>query len=76
MLGDHHIKIVYELAKKYSSEYGADEEIVSLAALLHDIASVTNANYTENHHEAIISKENYDKIHVYDDRPTLMGKKI
>ena len=34
---DHHIKVVYELAKKYASEYGASEEIVSIAALLHDI---------------------------------------
>lgn len=35
---EHHIKIVYELAKKYANEYGANLEIVSLAALLHDIA--------------------------------------
>lgn len=47
---DHHIKIVYELAKKYASEYGADPEIVAIAALLHDIASVTDARYTEYHH--------------------------
>lgn len=47
---DHHIRLVYELAKEYAKEYGADEEIVSLAALLHDIASVTDASYTEEHH--------------------------
>ena len=47
---DHHIKIVYELAKKYASEYGANQKIVSLAALLHDIASVTSVEYTEDHH--------------------------
>lgn len=47
---DHHIKIVYELAKKYASEYGANQEIVSLAALLHDVASVTDVTYTEEHH--------------------------
>ena len=47
---DHHIKIVYELAKKYASEYGANQKIVSLAALLHDIASVTDVEYTEDHH--------------------------
>lgn len=39
---DHHIKIVYLLAKKYATLYGADLEIVSLAALLHDIASITD----------------------------------
>ena len=63
---DHHIKIVYELAKKYASEYGADLEIVSLAALLHDVASVTDASFTEEHHiigaeiaEELLLKENY-----------------
>ena len=47
---DYHIKIVYELAKKYANEYGADEEIVALADLLYDIASVTDVNFTEEHH--------------------------
>lgn len=63
---DHHIKIVYELAKKYANEYGADLEIVSLAALLHDIASVTDASFTEEHHiigaqiaEELLLKEEY-----------------
>ena len=63
---DHHIKIVYELAKKYASEYGANQEIVSLAALLHDVASVTDVTYTEEHHiigakiaEELLLQENY-----------------
>lgn len=63
---DHHIKIVYKLAKKYANEYNAAPEIVSLAALLHDIASVTNVSYTEEHHiigaqiaEKLLKKENY-----------------
>lgn len=63
---DHHIKIVYELAKKYADDYGADLEIVALAALLHDVASVTDVNYTEEHHEIgakiaedLLLKENY-----------------
>ena len=68
---DHHIKLVYELAKNNAQSYGADEEIVSIAALLHDIASVTNKDYTENHHiigakiaEELLIKESYqrDKI--------------
>lgn len=65
---DHHIKIVYELAKKYADEYGANLEIVALAALLHDIASVTDVKYTEEHHiigaqiaEELLLKENYAK---------------
>ena len=68
---DHHIKVVYELAKRYASDYGANLEIVSLAALLHDIASVTNVEFTEEHHiigatiaEDLLKKEEYpiDKI--------------
>ena len=68
---DHHIRIVYELAKKYANEYGADIEIVAIAALLHDIASVTDVSFTEEHHiigaeiaERLLLAENYpsDKI--------------
>ena len=65
---DHHIKVVYELAKKYAGEYGADKEIVSIAALLHDIASVTDISYAEDHHiigadiaEELLRKEDYPK---------------
>lgn len=65
---DHHIKIVYELSKKNAKKYGADVEIVSLAALLHDIASVTDSSYVEEHHiigadiaEKLLIKENYPK---------------
>lgn len=68
---DHHIKVVYELAKNNAKIYGADEEIVSLAALLHDIASVTNKEFQEEHHiigvsmaEKLLLQQNYpqDKI--------------
>lgn len=68
---DHHIKLVYELAKDNAKNYGADKEIVALAALLHDIASVTNKDYTEEHHiigakiaEELLIEESYprDKI--------------
>ena len=65
---DHHIKLVYELAKSNAQNYGADEEIVSIAALLHDIASVTNKDFTEEHHiigaeiaEELLTKEHYPK---------------
>ena len=63
---NHHIKVVYELAKKNANEYGADLEIVAIAALLHDIASVTDISYTEEHHvigaeiaEKLLQDENY-----------------
>lgn len=65
---DHHIKIVYDLAKKYANGYGADLEIVAIAALLHDIASVTDVRFTEEHHiiganiaEQLLLTENYPK---------------
>ena len=65
---DHHIKIVYDLAKKYANEYGADLEIVAIAVLLHDIASVTDVRFTEEHHiiganiaEQLLLAENYPK---------------
>ena len=57
---EHHIKIVYELAKQYANDYEADQEIVALAALLHDIASVTNVDFTEEHH--IIGADIAEKI--------------
>ncbi len=47
---DHHIKLVYQIAIEISQEYGADPNIVAIAALLHDIASVTDKSYTEEHH--------------------------
>ena len=57
---DHHIKIVYELAKEYADEYDADLEIVAIAALLHDVASVTDVSFTEEHH--IIGAEIAEKL--------------
>lgn len=64
---DHHIKLVYEIARKNYKLYDADLNIVSLSALLHDIASVTNKEFTEDHHiigakiaDELLSK--YDNI--------------
>ena len=47
---NHHIKLVYEIAIDIYKQYGAEYDIVALASLLHDIASVTNKDYTEEHH--------------------------
>lgn len=47
---EHHIELVYKIALKNCDLYGADKNIVALAALLHDIASVTNKDFTEEHH--------------------------
>ena len=64
---DHHIELVYQIAIETYNEYGADYEIVALAALLHDIASVTNKDFTEKHHiigaeiaENLLKKYNLD----------------
>ena len=45
----HHIKSVVDNAIILAKQYNADLEIVTLAALLHDIASVTKAEYYEEH---------------------------
>ena len=47
---DHHIELVYKIATQNAAEYNADYNIVALAALLHDVASVTNKDFTEEHH--------------------------
>ena len=47
---DHHIELVYKIAIGICYEYGANHDIVALAALLHDIASITDKSYTEEHH--------------------------
>lgn len=64
----HHILTVYNIATSLYEEYDADLEVVSLAALLHDVASVTNADYTEKHHiigasiaDELLTNLNYDK---------------
>ena len=65
---DHHIKLVYEIATNICEEYNADYNIVALAALLHDIASVTDKELTEEHHihgaaiaEELLSKYDISK---------------
>lgn len=47
----HHMIPVVEFSKKLAEKTGADIEIVTIAALLHDIASVTEYKYYEDHHE-------------------------
>lgn len=47
---DHHILLVYKIAIENCDRYKADYEIVALAALLHDVASITNKEFTEEHH--------------------------
>ena len=46
----HHIQEVVKLGRDLSAEFGADEEIVELAALLHDYASVKDERLYAKHH--------------------------
>ena len=46
----YHIEAVVKNSEFLADRYGADKEIVMIAAWLHDIASVTDYNLYENHH--------------------------
>jgi uncharacterized protein len=46
---DVHVKYVVEYAKELAKKLNANEEIVEIAALLHDIGRIDGSN--ENHHE-------------------------
>ena len=63
----HHILTVYEIACNIYQEYNADYEVVALAALLHDVAAVTDPRFDEEHHiigaeiaEELLSSYGYD----------------
>ena len=58
----YHIKAVVKNATLLAKEYGADAEVVIIAAWLHDIASITSYDlYKEHHiHGARIAKEILD----------------
>lgn len=47
---NEHIKYVYEKAVFLAEKYNADVEIVSLGALMHDIALIKKAGERSNHH--------------------------
>lgn len=65
---NEHIKLVYKQSIILAVMYNADVEIVSLSALLHDIALVLNVGTKEDHHingekiaREILESYNYDK---------------
>lgn len=68
--GDHydfrneHIKYVLEESTKLANEYGADLKIVSLGALLHDIALINKVGDRKDHHVngEIISRKVLDNL--------------
>ena len=56
---NEHIKFVYKEAVELANKYDADEEIVRLGALLHDIALIKKVGTRAEHHinDKIISEE-------------------
>ncbi len=65
---NEHIKYVYEESIKLAEKYNADIEIVSLGALLHDIALINKIGDRKEHHingekisKEVLEELNYDK---------------
>lgn len=87
---NEHIKYVYKEAIDLAQKYNADEEIVRLGALLHDIALIRQIGDRKEHHmngkliaEEILSKYSYpiDKMNrvlscVYNHRSSRNGATI
>jgi len=64
----HHIKIVVEYGEKIAKKKKADIEVVKIACLLHDYASLVDSSFYKEHHihgailaEKILNKYNYPK---------------
>ena len=64
----YHIASVVKNAEVLSDKYGADKEVVMIAAWLHDIASITDYNLYKLHHiygaemaESILKEYRYDE---------------
>ena len=65
---NEHIKFVYEESNALAKKYNADEEIVKLGALLHDIALIKKVGTRAEHHingrifaEEILKRYSYPK---------------
>ncbi len=62
----HHILDVIKFSKKLAKTFNADEEIVEIAAILHDYAGIKNSENRENHHiVGAIEAENILKKYMY-----------
>lgn len=69
---NEHVKYVYEESIRLANKYAADIEIVSLGALLHDIALINKIGDRKDHHingekiaRDVLEKLNYDKNKMY-----------
>ena len=68
----YHIAAVVKNAEILAVKYGADKEVVMIAAWLHDIASITDYSLYDLHHihgaemaSDILKKYNYDSKKIY-----------
>ena len=64
----YHLYPVIKNALMLADKYGADKDVVEVAALFHDYADLLDMNNRDNHHimgaelaEEILLKDNYDK---------------
>ena len=62
---NEHICYVYQEAVSLAQKYGADETVVALGALLHDIALIEKTGSRKDHHlnGKILSNEILDRFH-------------
>ena len=74
----YHIKAVVNNAIILAKEYNADLEVVTIAAWLHDIASITKYEYYEEHHiyGAQIAKQILEKFNYENEKIELVQKCI
>ena len=67
---EQHIQYVVKEAKILANKYNADQEIVELGALLHDIALMSNVGTKKDHHTngAVIAKNLLSKYNYPEDK--------
>ena len=64
----HHIQPMVPIAQRLAKEFGADEEIVTIATLLHDLAGIQNSKDRDRHH--IIGAQKAEEILLTYNYPT------
>ena len=75
---NEHIKYVYKESIKLAKEYNADIEIVSLGALLHDIALINKVGDRKDHHinGEVIAKEILERFDYDEDKLNRVLKRV
>lgn len=74
----YHIEAVVKNAELLAQNYGADKEVVMIAAWLHDIASITDYSLYKNHHiyGAQMSYNILSELHYDESKITLVQRCI